>query len=29
MEQAKEAFDRFAEGHPEDVKIQIEVPQNH
>lgn len=29
MEQAKEAFDRFAEGHPEDVKIQIEVPQKH
>lgn len=29
MEQAKEAFDRFTEGHPEDIKIQIEVPQNH
>lgn len=28
MDQSKEAFDRFAEGHPEDVKIQIEVPQD-
>lgn len=29
MERAKEALDRFTEGHPEDVKIQIKVPQNH